>query len=236
MFHYLPNLFRGIQQIVFPDICICCGQEALQHGRHLCPFCLEKRFEHPDLQTPRRTGDTMLPDTVQMQYALWKFDKGGMLQNLTHQLKYEHLTGIGHQLGEVLARRLIQQGIVETADNEQQTMLVPVPLHYLKFRKRGFNQAFSIARGIRNVTGTPICPIDAVRRTKYTRTQTGFSRKQRIDNMKDAFSVNKPDQLKNKKLIIIDDVFTTGATSFELARTLFLTSASLISIWTVAQA
>lgn len=230
------QLSHGIGQVIFPDICVCCGQETLHRGHHICPFCLDKRFEYPEPVNSVRTSNAIVPDAVQMQFALWTFDKGGILQNLMHQLKYERLTGIGHQMGETLARRVEGHEIVQEALQEQEALLVPVPLHYLKFRRRGFNQAFSIARGIQNVLKIPICSINAVRRTKNTRSQTGFSLQKRIENMDDAFKVARPNQFKDKLLIIIDDVFTTGATSFELAQTLAQTGAAGIFIWTVAQA
>lgn len=190
----------------------------------------------PALSTELRTSDAMLPDAVQMQYALWKFDKGGMLQNLMHQLKYDRLTAIGHQMGETLARRLEAREIVQEELEKHDALLVPVPLHYLKFRRRGFNQAFSIARGIQKVLKISICRLEAVRRTKNTRSQTGFSLHKRVKNMKDAFYLARPNQIKGRLLIIVDDVFTTGATSFELAQTLDQADPEGIFIWTVAQA
>lgn len=233
---FFSTIKQGITGIVFPDICICCGQEALQHGHHICPFCLEKRFEYPNAKNTASTSDVILPNAVQMQYALWNFDKGGLLQNLMHHLKYERLTGIGHQLGKALARRVKSNTLVQPDVLKHESLLIPVPLHYLKFRKRGFNQAFSIAKGIKDVLSIPICSIDTVRRTKYTQSQTGFSLQKRIHNMSDAFSVAYPNRIKGKTLIIVDDVFTTGATSFELAQTLNEAGASSIFIWTVAQA
>lgn len=233
---FFATVKQGVTGIVFPDICICCGQEALQHGRHICPFCLEKRFEYPNVENTASTSDVILPDAVQMQYALWNFDKGGLLQNLMHHLKYERLTGIGYQLGKTLARRVKTNAFVQPDLLKHESLLIPVPLHYLKFRKRGFNQAFSIAKGIKDVLSIPICSIDTVRRIKYTQSQTGFSLQKRINNMDSAFSVAHPDRIREKKLIIVDDVFTTGATSFELAKTLKKTGASSIFIWTVAQA
>ena len=237
LFSWCENVYRGIEHIIFPDICVCCGQETLQRGHHICPFCLGKRFEYPNSENDgARTSDAMLPDAVHMQFALWKFDKGGMLQNLMHQLKYERLTGIGHQLGRALARRVKKREMVIAALEQHQALLVPVPLHYLKFRRRGFNQAFSVACGIQKELEIPICSINAVRRTKNTRTQTGFSLQKRIENMKDAFKVAKQERFAGKLIIIIDDVFTTGATSFELAQTLDEAGAASIFIWTIAQA
>lgn len=233
---FLRIIKYGLRQVIFPNVCVCCGQEVVQKEYHICNFCLEKRFEYAGSPNSGSTSDIILPDKVTTQQALWTFDKGGFLQDLMHNLKYERLTGIGHQLGQVLGRRMKQQGEIEFLSTANKALLVPVPLHYLKFRKRGFNQAFSIAQGIRDVLSIPICSINAVRRKKYTQSQTGFSLEKRIDNMQDAFVVPDVAQIKNKVTIIVDDVFTTGSTSFELARTLKEAGAASIMIWTVAQA
>ena len=233
---FFSTFQQGLTQLVFPDVCVCCGREPLQQSRHVCSFCIEKRFEHPGNSNPQSTGDVILPDGVSMQFALWKFDKGGMLQNLMHHLKYERLTGIGRQLGKVLAQRVKNHPLVQSQSFTENFLLLPVPLHYLKFRRRGFNQAFSIAKGISRILPVPICDINTVGRKKYTQTQTGFSLQKRIKNMDDAFSVPHPEKISEKKIIIIDDVFTTGSTSFELAKTVINAGAKSAMIWTVAQA
>lgn len=234
---YLFTVQRGLVQIIFPNVCICCGQQALDKTQHICSFCLDERFEEATFKDDWSTGGVILPNNVNMQYALWTFDKGGLLQELMHNLKYERLTAIGYQLGKKLARRSHSLPVFKTAlPPVEDVVLVPVPLHYLKFRKRGFNQAFSIAKGIREVIAAPICSIDAVRRTKFTQSQTGFTLEKRIDNMQDAFSVTHADQIRHKTVVIVDDVFTTGATSFELARALTNAGAASVMIWTIAQA
>ena len=227
---------EGISQMMFPDVCLCCGMQALKKGRLICSFCIKKRFEDANPKNNYSSSGVILPDDVLIQHALWKFDKGGMLQRLMRHLKYERLTVVGSQLGRVLARRAIVHPHINDLMTHHQTILVPVPLHYLKFKKRGFNQAFYIAKGIASALDTPICSIDSVVRQKFTRSQTGFTLQKRLKNMQDAFRVNKPDIFKNTTVIIVDDVFTTGATSFELSKTLNESGAEKIMIWTIAQA
>ncbi len=158
------------------------------------------------------------------------------MQRLLHELKYNCLVSIGRQLGKALARRVKKHPAVQKVLSGNNSLLIPVPLHYLKFRKRGFNQAFTIARGIDEVLDLPICKIDTVRRKKYTLSQTGFTLERRIKNMKNAFQISKPERVSGKTIIIVDDVFTTGSTAFELAKTLKKAGAEAIMIWTVAQA
>src|SRR5699024_9842079 len=133
-------------------------------------------------------------------------------------------------------KRLRKRPETQAVLAKKEFLLVPVPLHYLKYRKRGFNQAFTIARGIEKVTGFEICGIDTVQRQKYTLSQTGFTLEKRIKNMENAFRVRYPARIAQKNLIIVDDVFTTGSTAFELSKTVKEAGAENIMIWTIAQA
>lgn len=232
----IKNFQEGLAAIAFPSICLCCGRETVKKDKYLCSFCLSEQFEDANPENKQSSSGVILPDKVTLQHALWQFDKGGNLQKLLHSLKYDRLTSIGRQLGKALGKRAKKHREVKSLIAEKDLLLVPVPLHYLKFRKRGFNQAFTIARGIEEVLDLPICKIDTVRRKKYTSSQTGFTLEKRIKNMKDAFHVSRPERIEGKMLIIVDDVFTTGSTSFELARTLKEAGVEKIMIWTVAQA
>ncbi|MGD8426768.1 MAG: ComF family protein [Balneolaceae bacterium] len=233
----VKNIKRGVSQIVFPNVCVCCGRENTQEERQICSFCLEKRFEDANPANHRVSSDTLLPEGVLVQHALWKFDKGGSLQNLLHQLKYEYLTTIGVDLGRKLGHRVKKHPILNKVLNDKEVVILPVPLHYLKYRFRGFNQAFKVAKGFREVwKHIPICGIKDVARTKNTHTQTGFSLERRRQNIKEAFRVNNEEAVAEKHVVIIDDVFTTGATTFELAQTIQKANSGPVVILTIAQA
>jgi len=233
----LLNFANGFKRVVFPNVCVCCGREHTEQQRQICSFCLSGRFEDGNLQNERVSSDSLLPDGIVVQHALWEFDKGGDLQNLLHQLKYERLTTVGRDLGRALGRRVQEHPVIVDLLDEHQSVIVPVPLHYLKYRYRGFNQAFELAQGFQEIwEDVPICDIDDIIRRKNTRTQTGFSLEKRLKNMQKAFSVKNKTLIKNRLCVIIDDVFTTGATTFELADTLKKGGAGPAIILTVAQA
>lgn len=228
---------HGFKQIIFPDICVCCGFETTVKQRQICSFCLDKRFEDANPENKLTTGDTLLPEGILFQHALWLYDKGGDLQHLLHQLKYERLTTIGTDLGLKLGLQIRRHPIIHKVMIRDNTVLLPVPLHYLKFRSRGFNQAFKIAQGIRQVwPDIPILSVKSVVRHKNTRTQTGFNLSKRLKNLEGAFQVNNRKVISDKTIVIVDDVFTTGATTFELARTLKLAGCRETGILTIAQA
>lgn len=227
----------GLTHIVFPNICVCCGRETTQHERQICSFCLNERFEDANPENNPTSSDSLLPEGVVAQHALWQFDKGGDLQELLHQLKYERLTKIGVDLGRKLGQRVEHHPDLNHRLSMQDGVIVPVPLHYLKQRYRGFNQAFKIAQGFREIwKNYAICGIRDVIRQKNTSSQTGFTLEKRQKNINDAFKVRNPTVFSDKLIIIIDDVFTTGATTFELAKTIQKEHAGPIIILTIAQA
>lgn len=227
---------KGLAEVAFPNVCICCGLETAEEDRQLCSFCKEKRFVDANPENSNCSSDVFLPESVVVQHALWEFDKGGLLQHLMHHLKYERMLSIGRELGRLIAYRALRHPTIKSLIEEREGILVPVPLHYLKFRKRGFNQSFVLARGITEVYNLPICSINAVIRTRNTKTQTGFAIEKRLSNIKNAFRVKKKNEFADKLVIIVDDVFTTGATTFELARTLKRAGSGDILILTAAQA
>src|SRR5699024_5323826 len=110
-----------------------------------------ERFQDANPYNAPASGDTLLPDGVVFQHALWQFDKGGDLQNLLHLLKYERLTAIGVDLGRKLGERIRVHPPLNKYLSENESVLLPVPLHPRKFRYRGFNQAFKIACGFQEV-------------------------------------------------------------------------------------
>lgn len=233
----IKNIINGFKRVVFPNVCVCCGRENTRRNHQICSFCLEDRFEDANPENKKASSDSLLPEGVMVQHALWQFDKGGDLQNLLHQLKYERLTTVGIDLGRKLGRRVKQHPAIVHLISNQEAVIVPVPLHYLKYRYRGFNQAFKLAQGFNKIwPKVPICGIGDVIRTKNTRSQTGFTLEKRLENLQKAFTVKNPSVIKDRLCIIIDDVFTTGATTFELAETLRNAKSGPIAILTIAQA
>lgn len=233
LFH---RLTEGISEVLFPTICAVCGLKLTSNENCVCNICLNNKFEKTKIKRNHSTSDLMLPEGISMQHALWNFDKGGYLQGLLHQLKYNRLTGVGEDIGRQLGKSLLNNPGFSTTQNSDKALLIPVPLHPRKRRIRGFNQAFYIAKGVSEVIGLPIVKQNIVQRIKNTRTQTGFSLEKRRKNIDGAFRVTEVSKVENKTCIIVDDVFTTGATTFELAAILNANGSKEIMIATVAQA
>jgi len=147
--------------------------------------------------------------------SLFRFEKGSVYQTLLHDLKYRGNIRVGLYLG-----RLLGQELKHTLFSECD-MLVPVPLHRKRLTQRGYNQSEIIARGVSEVTGIPVTT-HLLRRAGNTGSQTSMTRQERFENISSAFSLYRtsPD-LNGKKILIIDDVITTGATLEACSQVLF---------------
>ncbi len=117
---------------------------------------------------------------------------------------------------------------------EQWDCIVPIPLHPTKERHREFNQAERLAERLRAATQIPV-DTRLVRRVVATRTQTLLSRKERVANVRNAFALNDGRRLNRQRIILLDDVFTTGATASACAKVLLAAGASEVCVWTVAR-
>tara|TARA_R100001143_G_scaffold52481_2_gene47647 strand:+ start:10835 stop:11536 length:702 start_codon:yes stop_codon:yes gene_type:complete len=225
---------KSISEIVFPVCCVCCGVSTNKDGRLICRWCEKDRFEY----VSENGNDEIQPETVLGLYSMWYFDKGGYLQQLLHNLKYNYLRNAGIELGSILGRFLINRSDPDSSTifDYKKPVLIPVPLHKSKLRKRGYNQARALAEGILKVTKWDLADENTVIRVRKTKTQTGLNSAERAKNIQNAFSIKKPGHLQNCQPIIVDDVFTTGATTFELANQIFEETSNRVLIVTVAKA
>ncbi len=146
-----------------------------------------------------------------------------------HKYKYSHATWFE----PFLAGLLIHEAVPALRGQEWH-FIMPVPLHGLKLREREFNQAARLARHLAQASNIPMDD-RTLSRINPTRTQTLLSRKERAKNMHGAFAVKPGSHLKGRKVILVDDVFTTGATTNDCARALKGAGVAEVCVWTVAR-
>jgi ComF family protein len=135
-------------------------------------------------------------------------------------LKYEEVTSFGFELGVKLAEQ-VQSFPVD--------LIIPVPLNRRKERERGYNQSDWIAKGISSVLAIPV-KRDAVRRAKYTVTQTHLTAEERKENIAEAFAIADAAAVNKKNVLVVDDIITTGSTIQEVARVLKAAGAASVYI------
>ena len=131
---------------------------------------------------------------------------GGVLLELIQLLKYKRKPSLARRLGSLMAEIALSDPMMSQAD-----LVVPVPLYRTRLRERGYNQAELLAREVSESMGVGLSARSLVRR-KATRTQTLLSEEERRENVRDAFLVVKEKEVKGRKVILVDDVLTTGAT------------------------
>ncbi|HXE91391.1 MAG TPA: ComF family protein [Terriglobales bacterium] len=162
----------------------------------------------------------------------------GNLRELIHLLKYERVLPTADALGRFLAGAMEELG----AELTERPVAVPVPLDNVRVRERGFNQAERIARAAlhrlrsRNRAWEKVeLDAGALRRVRPTQSQTGLTRHQRRANLRGAFAVPRPEAVKGRDVVVVDDVFTTGTTASECARVLRRAGARSVYVATVAR-
>jgi ComF family protein len=211
-----------IRQLVAVEspICTCCG----------LPFKSRRGTDH-------RCGECIAePKKFRIARAPLVYEQ--ILTRIIHRFKYKGKIQLADPLAELLltAFRLLW-------DPESIDLILPVPLHLKKFRQRGFNQAYLLVRNWHTFAGK--YPNDATDlqierdllvRSLPTSPQTAFGRAKRATNVKNAFDLNDADRVKDQRILLIDDVYTTGATVNECSRLLLSTGARHVDVLTLARA
>ncbi|MCE1200479.1 MAG: ComF family protein [Bacteroidia bacterium] len=201
-------ILNDLLSLFYPEVCPCCG-ELLNHTEKTvclsCHYLLPRTgFEqHADNPVAR-----LFYGKVRLHAAMacYFFAKHGRVQPLIHELKYKSNREAGLFLGREMGKALRASEIYRDV-----SVLVPVPLHPKRERKRGYNQSEIIAQGIHEVTGLAISRNNLVRGVA-TQTQTKKTREERWKNVKDIFFVQHPEAFAGRHLLLIDDVITTGST------------------------
>lgn len=200
------NLFRSVIDFIYPPFCIVCGK-----GSDLQPFlCKDCLGSIPVFDNTPDSIRYHSDHPANIVKALYYFDEN--LQKLIHEIKYRDAPYMAEFLGKVLGEYYKEHEIA----NSQ--ALIPVPLHSTRKRERTYNQSACLAKGIAKAWRIDICT-KSLKRTRYTNTQTKLNKKERQENMRGAFVLKHLEKLPDR-VCIIDDVFTTGATCIEIARTL----------------
>jgi len=202
------NLFYDLADLLFPRLCNACDRPLLKAERVICLKCgydLPYTDFHLFVDNPlARQFWGRIP--LHGATALLYFNKGGKTQKMIHNLKYRQQTGIGLFLG-----RKIGEHLLNTEHYQDIDLIIPVPLHPRKMRKRGYNQSQFLADGIAEILGIQVNNKTLIRKTA-TQSQTKKDRYTRFQNLQHTFSVVDKNILQGKHILLVDDVVTTGAT------------------------
>lgn len=228
-----------LQDLVFPPVCLAC-ETALSNHDALCPGCWSQLdFIRPPLcdrlgiPMPYDTGGLMIsaaaaadPPTYQRARAVAHYS--GVMRDLVHRFKFAD----GHDLRNLLSRLLHEAGGELLQDAQ---VIVPMPLNRRRLLSRRFNQSGLLAQTLSHTTGLPYLPASLVR-TRPTRPQVGLTRAERRVNVRGAFAVpkNKVSDLAGRRVLLVDDVITTGASCRSAAKALTKAGAAQVDVLVLA--
>ncbi|MBX7246012.1 MAG: ComF family protein [Candidatus Sumerlaeaceae bacterium] len=223
-----------LADFVFPRLCCGCGERVIESGRLICSGC-EKTFRplllpicslcgaENAIVGPKGKCPTCPAGKVHFETARGVVAFEGVAHELVVRLKYNRRTEYAAEMGRLLRANYSRDFPGFTPD-----LLIPVPLFGARQRERGFNQSELLAHELAVTVG---CSVNskALRRIRPTRTQTKLSRTQRAENIRGAFAVADAGTVQNHKVLLVDDVYTTGATLNECARMLMEAGAESVN-------
>lgn len=233
MLRSLNNIFRGFGALLFPPYCYACDRSLAAGETLICTYC---RIRLPYTDIPNKETDTVLKHRfsgeINLKHALayLYFKRSGRVQRLLHALKYQGVEEIGQMLGQWYGQTLRENNFQAAFDQ-----ILPLPLHAAKQRQRGYNQSESFARGLSLALEIPLANQVLTRRVN-TSSQTHKSRAERWQNVAQVFHVSQPAVIENQRLLLVDDVLTTGATLEAGALTLVKAGCREVSIGVIAAA
>jgi competence protein ComFC len=239
---HLKSLADAGLSFFYPPVCqVCAVQRANADEGYVCrecwsavrfitpPFCDRCGLPYQGEITTAFQCSNCVEIDLHFRSARSAVIANKLLLQVIHDYKYRRALWFEPFLADLLIRQaepILRQ--------EHWNWIVPVPLHPLKKREREFNQAERLAVCLSRVTKIPVKK-DLIRRVEATRTQTMLSRQQRAQNVHRAFAVHPKQKLNGEKIILLDDVLTTGATTNACARSLRQAGAGEICVWTVAR-
>ena len=204
----MVKIVEDIINLFFPETCMYCGIEVERSGNLLCFSCLsDLPLTHFSFMPKNRLENSFrgrIP--VNSATALLYFHKKGMAQQLIDQLKYHNRQRIGTYLGDWLGEEIISSGRFASID-----LIVPVPLHPDKEKKRGYNQVTTFAESLSRKIGAPMVP-DLLVKVSASVTQTHKNRVERALNKDNEFKLMDRGRLVNQHVLLVDDIITSGAT------------------------
>ena len=228
----LVKYFKAIIHLLYPHICIGCGTDVLSDQNVICIKCFNELPHTGFARQPNNPVEKIFWGRIPVAAAmseLW-FSKESLTQNLIHDFKYKGNKEVGKYLGRMMGKSLIESNRFNDID-----LLIPLPLYDKKEKKRGYNQALILCEGIKEIIGVPIM-IGNVQRKIATSTQTRKGRKERWENVSDSFKISNPEDLAGKKILLVDDVITTGATLEACGAELLQTKSTKLYIASLALA
>jgi ComF family protein len=228
--YQISSLFvDAVLNFIYPPACVICESLPDPEKKLICESCWQKLprlLPKDELTThPIEMGEN--ESNPLLALGVWEFSEE--VQTVIHEMKFHGKKSLSRWLGEEMARAASQSPEFASAD-----ALIPVPLHKTKFRERGYNQSLLLAQCVSKQLDIPVLD-QVLKRVRYTKSQAKLNAVERDKNMHGAFGVFSEELIRGKRIIVIDDVFTTGATIKACARQLLNAGAANVLSLTAAK-
>jgi competence protein ComFC len=235
------ELFQAAISLLYPAACTICGKN-VRAGAYLCDGCEAKivRIVAPFCETCSEPFEGSITSgftcancahrTIHFDAAVAAYRGRGIVREVIHEFKYGRQIHLRHLVARWLRAALDDERLRKTSFD----LIMPVPLHPARQRERGFNQASLLAELLSAETSIPSKPL--LERVRYTTTQTALDRSERMENLHNAFRLRKNSNVRGLRVLLIDDVLTTGSTLSECARVLKRAGAISVYAATAARA
>lgn len=233
-FKIIKSLFSDFIDIIFPSKCLTCNNFLIKGEEIFCLKCFID-ISKPDLFlnysnsyiAKKFYGKIIIKHCFSFQ----KFTKGNKIRSIIHYLKYKNKHKIGELLGNIYGKIILEIDYKKEFD-----IIIPIPLHKKKIDERGYNQAHFFAKGLSETLSIPSKKEYIIRKI-HSKSQTKIPDElNRWKNVKNIFEIKDSDSIKNKNILLVDDVITSGSTLEACAQELLENGASSISIATIAYA
>lgn len=215
--------------LFFPEYCLGCSNGLVKGEEILCTICLSSlpRTDHLYVEDNPLREKFIGRIPLKAAWAFLRFRKTGIVQHLLHQFKYNNHPEVGIRLGRLFGSEMRNQKFAFD-------LIVPLPLHSSRQRSRGYNQSAKFAEGLSDSLEIPF-GANICSRSKNTESQTRKTRSERWENVDEAFLVNEEKAVRGKRILLVDDVITTGATVEACGRQLIKSGCSELSIACIAE-
>ena len=227
------NWLRAAVDVVLPRLCPVCQKTLAADERYLCRQCLSKlprtRYGRQKFNAFEQRFAGIVP--VERAASYFFYERTSAYAAILHDIKYHNMPQLGVWMGQRAVADMRDSGCFDGVE-----AVVPVPLHFTKLAKRGYNQSEKIARGVARELGVPV--VNALKAVRESETQTHKSAAERMASTRGRFALKEKysESLRGKHLLLLDDVVTTGSTLIDCARPLLAVDGVTLSVFTLAAA
>lgn len=239
---FIRNHFRAVLQLVYPEECAICGKALLYRENHVCSGCIlairplqEPLCKKCSLELPRFADDTRTCSSCRQNqfhfcraFSCIRYDE--QTKKIFHEVKFHNRRSLLR-----VYDALLEQKITHIVASLKDHIVIPVPLDRARRRIRDFNQSALLGKRIARLASLQYSE-GLLRRVKKSAPQSLLGKKERLHNLDGAFRVPRGQSVLNRNIALVDDVFTTGSTVNECAKTLRAAGAAKVTVITLARA